>query len=52
MGGSLSLSLTSHYLIVQAHLSSKCLQNWAGPPSWQQLKPLTKVTQAWEPGPS
>ena len=35
-------------LILAAH----CLQNWAGPPSWQQSKPLTQGTQVWKPGPS
>ena len=34
-------------LILAAH----CLQTWAGPPSWQQLKPLTQGTQVLAPGP-
>ncbi len=34
------------------NLAANCPQNWAGPPPWRQLKPLTQGTQAWEPGPS
>ena len=52
MGGSPRRSLLATLSCSKLTLAAHCLQNWAGPPSWQQLKPLTQGTQVWEPGPS
>ena len=51
MGGCLTLNFTSQISLSKLILAAHCLQTWAGPPSWQQLKPLTQGTQVLAPGP-